>query len=152
MKKISMKTAVLAVCVFLGCGCSKTMDAIPNSVSHIGTAVVNAEIHNLSSDEIGVAAASLSAAKEGDELQKAKKTNNWKFIAAFAVLFVTVAIAIACVAGGNLAGGLVVYFIGATVLNVVVYSICIDFDTIDYSVPGGEGDDGCTANHKGSSS
>jgi len=152
MKIISMKTVVLAACIFLGCSCSKTMDATPNSVSHKGTAVVNAEIQNLSSAEIGVAVASLSAAKVGDEHQKAKKTNNWKFIVTFAVLVVTVSIAIACVAGGNFAGGLVVYFIGATVLNVVVYSICIDFDTIDYSVPGGEGDDGCTADHKGSSS
>jgi len=57
MKTISMKTAVLAACMFLWCGCSKTMDELPNSVSHIGTAVVNAEIQNLSSDEIGVAVA-----------------------------------------------------------------------------------------------
>jgi hypothetical protein len=57
MKTSSMKTAVLAACMFLWCGCSKTMDELPNSVSHIGTAVVNAEIQNLSSDEIGVAVA-----------------------------------------------------------------------------------------------
>jgi len=57
MKTISMKTAVLAAFMFLWCGCSKTMDELPNSVSHIGTAVVNEEIQNLSSDEIGVAVA-----------------------------------------------------------------------------------------------
>jgi hypothetical protein len=57
MKTIRMKMAVLAACMFLWCGCSKTMDELPNSVSHIGTAVVNAEIQNLSSDEIGVAVA-----------------------------------------------------------------------------------------------
>jgi len=55
MKTISMKTAVMAACMFLWCGCSKTMDELPNSVSHIGNAVVNAEIQNLSSAEIGVA-------------------------------------------------------------------------------------------------
>jgi len=57
MKTIRMKTAVLAAFMFLWCGCSKTMDELPNSVSHIGTAVVNEEIQNLSSDEIGVAVA-----------------------------------------------------------------------------------------------